>query len=414
MRRYIIMINKNVNLIGHPRVQPTEITKKFSLRGETSARQVYKIPLDLLYYNNKNGRIATLISKWESENGYEISELERDKYNETIENYIIKSNEQAFKKTRNSIASISQREAGVVLSDGCIIDGNRRYTCLRKLNKDDGTGKYGYFEAVILDPDITADEKEIKRLELELQHGQDEKVSYNPVENLIDVYKTIKEEKLLTLKEYADNCNKKESEIKRYLGQAEIIVDFLDYINAPGKYYIAVDLQLDASINEIYNVKQRVSSEGEWEKAKIVLYDNMLVKPMGDIKIMMRDIKSIINSDYFDEYFGEHYEVTKPLHEKLKEPESLDSDFIKDNIRNDEQLKENMLSACNEYKYKVTVSNVKRLPIEQMEDILTDLNKIDLEAITHMYGEDKVNFVKNYDMVKEKIEEIGKLIYEIK
>ena len=65
MRRYIIMINKNVNLIGHPRVQPTEITKKFSLRGETSARQVYKIPLDLLYYNNKNGRIATLISKWE-------------------------------------------------------------------------------------------------------------------------------------------------------------------------------------------------------------------------------------------------------------------------------------------------------------------------------------------------------------
>ena len=46
--------------------------------------------------------------------------------------------------------------------------------------------------------------------------------------------------------------------------------------------------------------------------------------------------------------------------------------------------------------------------------IVTDLNKIDLEAITHMYGEDKVNFVKNYDMVKEKIEEIGKLIYEIK
>ena len=32
-----------------------------------------------------------------------------------------------------SIKSISQRVAGVVLNDGCIIDGNRRYTCLRKL-----------------------------------------------------------------------------------------------------------------------------------------------------------------------------------------------------------------------------------------------------------------------------------------
>ena len=407
------MNNENFNLLEDSRVQQSEITKKFSLRGQTAPRPVYRIPLDLVYYNNKNGRIATLISKWEADNGYKISELDREKYNETIENYIIKSNESAYKKTKKSIESISQREAGVVLSNGCIIDGNRRYTCLRRLNSEDGSGKYGYFEAVILDPDITADEKEIKRLELELQHGQDEKVSYNPIEALIDVYKTVIDEKLLTTKEYADNSNKTEAAVKKDLGQAEIIIDFLNYINAPGKYYIAVDLQLDASIFEIYNIKQKLSDE-EWEKAKIVLYDNMLAKTVGDIKQLMRDIKSIINSEYFDDYFDEHYEASKPLHQKLKDVEILDSDFVKDSIRSDENLKKNLLSACENYKYMVAKTNIKRLPIEQIEDAYGMLNKIDLDSITHMVGEVRQQFIENYKQVKDKIDEIGSKIDEIK
>ena len=407
------MNDSNYNLLDDSRVQQSEITKKFSLRGQTEPRPVYRIPLDLVYYNNKNGRIATLISKWEADNGYKISELDRDKYNETIENYIIKSNENAYKKTKKSIESISQREAGVVLSNGCIIDGNRRYTCLRRLNSEDGSGKYGYFEAVILDPDITADEKEIKRLELELQHGQDEKVSYNPIEALIDVYKTVVEEQLLNVKEYADNSNQTESAVKKALGQAEIIIDFLNYINAPGKYYIAVDLQLDASIFEIYNIKQKLSEE-EWEKAKIILYDNMLAKTIGDIKQMMRDIKSIINSEYFDQYFTDHYEVAKPLHEKVKEAEMLDSDYIKDNIRSDDDLKENMLSACEKYKFKVVKTIIKRLPIEQMEDVYSILNKIDIDSITHMIGEEKQQFVDNYNQAKIIFDEIGSKIDEVR
>lgn len=407
------MNSENFNLLDDPRVQQSEITKKFSLRGQTAPRPVYRIPLDLVYYNNKNGRIATLISKWEADNGYKISELDREKYNETIENYIIKSNEAAYKKTKKSIESISQREAGVVLSNGCIIDGNRRYTCLRRLNSEDGSGKYGYFEAVILDPDITADEKEIKRLELELQHGQDEKVSYNPIEALIDVYKTVVEEQLLTTKEYADNSNKTEAAVKKDLGQAEIIIDFLDYINAPGKYYIAVDLQLDASIFEIYNIKQKLS-EDEWEKAKIVLYDNMLAKTIGDIKQLMRDIKSVINSDYFDDYFDKHYEAAKPLHQKLKDVEILDSDYIKDNIRSDDNLKKNLLDACENYKFIVAKTNIKRMPIEQMEDVYGLLSKIDIDSITHMVGEDRQQFVENYNQVKNKIEEIGSKIDEVR
>ena len=403
----------NDNLLENSRVLPSDITKKFSLRGKTEARPVYRIPLDLLYYNDKNGRIATLISKWEAENGYKISELERDKYNETIENYIIKSNEPAYKRTKNNIKIVGQMEAGVVLSNGCVIDGNRRYTCLRKLNAENSNGEFGYFEAVILDPDITADAKEIKRLELELQLGKDEKVTYNPVETLIDVYKTIEDEKILSIKEYADNSNTTESAIKKQLEMANIIVDFLDYINASGQYYIAVDLQLDASVNEIYNIKKNMS-EDEWEKAKVVLYDNMLVKPIGDIKFMMRDIKKIANSEYFDEYYNSHEEIANKIQDILQETDSVDSNYINNKLRSDESLKESLNESCIRYVSLINIDNAKRLPIEQIEDVYNIISKIDVDAISHINGEDKEEFKERYESILTIINEIGSRIDDTK
>lgn len=398
------------------KVLPAEMVKNFSLRGETKPWAVYKIPLDMVYYNHKNGRIATLISKWEAENGYEILKIKEnncDNYNETIENYIEKSNPKALERTKNNIQKLGQREAGVVLSNGCIIDGNRRYTCLRKLNEEEPSGKYGYFYAVILPEEMTADDKEIKRLELELQHGQDEKVSYNPIETLIDVYKTIVEEKLLSVSEYATNCDKKISEIEKSLKQAEIIVDFLDYINASGKYYIAVDLQLDASVSEIYTAKQKLSEEA-WEKAKIILYDNMLVKTKGDIKFIMRDIKKIALSEKLDQFFEEHCEIAKELHDKIAEKDECDSDFIKDEIRSDDKLKTKLLESCEKYLHKVNIDTAQKLPVEQISDASKIIEKVDLDALKYLKTEDMEDFINIYKYIKEKIEEIGNIVNEIK
>lgn len=69
---------------------------------------------------------------------------------------------------------MKKREPGVVLNGGRIIDGNRRYTCLRMLESE--SDEFGYFEAVILDFSIESNEKEIKTLELSIQHGEEKKL----------------------------------------------------------------------------------------------------------------------------------------------------------------------------------------------------------------------------------------------
>ena len=56
------------DLIGTDKVIKTCGSKKLTINGKTSLYPVYKIKLDLLYYNDQNDRIATYISKYNSEN----------------------------------------------------------------------------------------------------------------------------------------------------------------------------------------------------------------------------------------------------------------------------------------------------------------------------------------------------------
>ena len=144
----------NLNkLIGTDIVMKTTLTKKLTLGGKEQAFPVFKVKLEYLYYNDQNDRVGTWISRYCSENGNNsLSSLERDKYNDVIEEFVYESNPDAIKKTQKNIQRYGQREPGVTLFDGRIIDGNRRYTCLRRLNREDADIQY--FETVLIDSDI--------------------------------------------------------------------------------------------------------------------------------------------------------------------------------------------------------------------------------------------------------------------
>ena len=110
----------------------TDQRKKLTIEGQPIVYDVYKIDLNALYYNDKNDRIATWISKYKAEhNNEEFNTNDRENYNSTIQEFIVDSNQGAIDRTQSNIDLIGQQEPGVVLNDGRIIDGYRRYTCLR-------------------------------------------------------------------------------------------------------------------------------------------------------------------------------------------------------------------------------------------------------------------------------------------
>ncbi|PDM38564.1 hypothetical protein CMV37_01850, partial [Bacillus cereus] len=174
---------------------------------------VYRIPLKYLYYNAENGRIASAISRQDIQLE-PARDDENPEYNQLIAKMIVEDNAAKLKQTKKSIRESGQKVFGYVLADGRVIDGNRRYTALRQLAEE--TGETYLFEAVILPFTYASktERAEIKRLELAIQMGTEERQAYDPVDLAVDIYQTVVVDKLMTENDYAKEANIKQKEIK--------------------------------------------------------------------------------------------------------------------------------------------------------------------------------------------------------
>ncbi|UBH15784.1 ParB/RepB/Spo0J family partition protein [Macrococcus armenti] len=357
--------------------------EKLTVDGHTENYQVYKIKLSDLYYNDQNDRIASWMSKYKSENDVQQLNFEnREVYNDIVSQFIIKSNENAFKSTKKNIELIGQEVPAVVLMDGRIIDGNRRFTCLREIEKE--TKKTGYIEAIVLEKDVTSDQKAIKLLELYLQHGREERVGYNPVDRLVGVYKDIVQTELLTVEEYAKTTNLEIKEVNDMVKRAKLMVEFLEFINMPEQYHVARDLEIEGPIREIEAVLKKAKDDETREDVKNIIFASILMKPKGDITRYIRDFKNIINSTYQDEFIEKQMDLTEKVLEKIDEAEEVNTDFINHEVRSQEEIKDEMLNDFDKYQERLKKNKTLNSPATQLEKAILAIENIDTNIIKRL------------------------------
>lgn len=391
-------------------VIPTEVTRKLTMDGITKIYQVYKIKLSCLYYNDQNDRIATWISKYKADNNLENFDLnDIEAYNSVIQQFIINSNPGAIDKTKANINMVDQREPGVVLNDGRIIDGNRRFTCLRLLAEKDE--HFDWFEAVILDKDINDNRKEIKMLELMIQHGEEGKIDYNPIDRLVGIYNDIIDKKLLTISEYARSTNESEAEVRKKMTLANLMVEFLEYINAPKQFYIARDLELDGPLIELAAILKKCPDEDTRQKMKISMFSNILMKPEGDITRFVRQVKSVVETDYLDDFIEEQIEIAEQIAEEI--PENVtDSKAINEGVRRNEQLKSRLSHSMEKVVTKVKRTETRNRPALMVEKSIISLDSIDLKIIERLERDELIVLQDKVEELKAKITILEKSIDE--
>lgn len=387
--------------IGTDVVCATALSKKITIGGETKIYPVYKISLDKLFYNDQNDRIATWISQYNTE-GFQLNSEDED-YNNVIEKFIVESNPQAIKATKKNIQMVNQREPGVVLQDGRIIDGNRRFTCLRQLFEE-GNTDFGYFEAVILDKDISKNKKQIKLLELMIQHGEESKIDYNPIDKLVGIYNDIIKNELITVDEYVNSTNSKKSEVNKKIEEAKLMVEFLEYINANEKFYIARDLQLDGPLVELISILKKTDDEYK-QGIKFTVF-NMLAVKTGDSTREVRKLKKVVN---YEKY-------VKPLVEKQEEIGVKIIDIMNESDDTVAQLSKLSLerNIVEEINRSVSIAyqgagleTVKDGPLVQVEKAKDNLSVVDLNIIARM----EENSITD---LKYLVEEVELLLNKIK
>lgn len=212
---------------------------------------VYRIPLEHLYYNDENGRIASAISRLENRL-VPSKDTDNPNYNLAIEKMVVEDNSAKLKQTKKSIRESGQKVFGYVLADGRVIDGNRRYTALRQLAKE--TGESYFFEAVILPftYELKTERAEIKRLELAIQMGTEERQAYDPVDLSVDIYQTVVVDQLISVADYSKEAKINKKEVSDRIETVLLMQDYLNFINAKSNaFHIIKDTKLYTPLYEL-------------------------------------------------------------------------------------------------------------------------------------------------------------------
>ncbi|MDH8970294.1 ParB/RepB/Spo0J family partition protein [Staphylococcus epidermidis] len=401
-----------MNMINTNELIKTNLTTRLTVDGITDEYDVYKIKLDNLYYNDQNDRIATWISKYKADNHLESFDLSNiEEYNKIIADFIKESDENAFKKTKNNIKALGQTEPAVILRDGRIIDGNRRFTCLRDLAKEDL--KFNYLDAIFINKDIQDSKKEIKLLELYLQHGREERVGYKPIDRLVGVYNDVIKNKLITVEEYTKNTGQKTSEVTKMIDRANLMVEFLEFIDMPEHYYLARDWDLDGPLGEIKAVLNKIKTEEEREDVKNIIFTNIALKPDTDMTRYIRKIKKLVNTPQFKPFIEDNMELCERFLEKFDDKEEETTvEFINKEVRGDEELKDDLKNTYDKYQEKVKKRNSINAPKNQIEKAIDALQNIDFDIVLRLNDEtDYPQFLNSLERLEEEIENIKHEVY---
>ena len=413
-----LSINENISDWGIGR---TSMQKIIVLKNESIKKEVYRIPIDILVYNPNNGRMFMEAKRFESEENTKLDDLKKidpKKYNDEVENLIWSTNEERNLSTKRDIEKFGQIEPGVVLDDGIVIDGNRRFTCLRRLHREHPDDpKYKFFSAAIIRVDgknIT--KKLLKEYELRVQFGSDEKVGYNVINKNMSIYELIEknENKDFDYATVADllGNNTKASDILKICKTCRLVDEFLDYIGKTGEYQIAEDLKIYWPLEPL---SQYLSNESknltqlEINQRKHLFFDYLLTLDVALITQNLRDglikkvfkndeatkkliiehnekignkIKDVINNANSVTIFNDLINELKDSEEAVEDKEAYEKAVQKEVSKNqlDVPLKEciNALKSLENVNVKPLVNASNTIAEKKLSEISSTLNEIEI------------------------------------
>ena len=114
-------------------------------------------------------------------------------------------------------------------------------------------------------------------LELQIQIGEEARVDYNPIDRLVGIYRDLVDTELLKPEEYARSTNDTVKNVKKLMEISKLLVEFLEAINAPGKFYIARDMDLNGPLYELYGILNKIKDEDKKQQTKYIVFTKFYI-----------------------------------------------------------------------------------------------------------------------------------------
>lgn len=411
----ILNLLTNDNLLDWG-IERTSKQKILVLKNQSIQYDVYKIPVDILVYNPNNGRMFMEAKRFESEEGIKLESLkDKDpkKYNDEVENLIWSTNEERNLSTKRDIEKFGQIEPGVVLDDGTVIDGNRRFTCIRRLHREHpDNNMYSFFLAAI----VRVDEKQItkkllKEYELRVQFGADEKVGYNVINKNMSIYDLIKNNDFnySTVADILGNGTTT-GDILKICRTCKLIDEFLEYIEKPEEYQIAEDMKIYWPLEPLaqyFATEEKNLTRLEMQQRKHLFFDYLLTLDIPLITQNLRDglIKKVFkDSKITKELIDEHKEtIGNSIHNIIKEAKDVATfnEYIKE-LKNSEKANDDKENYIKVTSFLVS-KNQLDVPLKECKNALKSLDNVNIKPLVNASNE----------IAENKLSEISQVLNEI-
>ena len=229
---------------------------------------------------------------------------------------------------------------------------------------------------------------------------------------MVGVYQVIVESHLLTIKEYADSANKTVSEIEKDVELAKLLVEYLEFINAPMQFYIARDQNLNGPLVELQGILKNVKDDDDKDQLKATVFVNLLRQPDTDMTRYIRSVKTLVkepDTKYLREYLSANSDVIESVIESLPEKIEDAPDAIS-KIREDEDSKAKLRRATEISVNKVKARQTKDLPLQNISKAIDLVQTIDTGVFAVLTDDQKKSIVEKInDLIDLSQQIVGKL-----
>ena len=277
----------------HPECKSSN-TYPQKLRGERQNLEVYSLPLDLLFYNIRNGRFAMEYGALKEKEGRELR-AEDPADAKKIQKLLLEIDPKHTLHLENDLKKMRQTEPGVITIGGYVLNGNRRMAVLNNL-VEQGDSSFGYLDVARLPGKVSA--IDVWKIEAGLQLSREKRLDYDPINVLLKFEEGLNAG--INAKEMAQSLygGFKENDIVEKLHQLKLIIQYLNYIQCPKEYHRVkgLDTHFIDLRKRLVNAEKRGLTRDEINDTKVIgfglIFDGIQHRELRKIDQILADEKT--------------------------------------------------------------------------------------------------------------------------
>lgn len=273
------------------------------LQGKNEDLSVYRLPLDLLFFNIRNGRFAAEYIELKKKEGRElVSENPEDA--KKIQNLLININPKESNNLIEDLKKYGQREPGIITHDGYVINGNRRTAALQRI-VENGNDQFRYIQVSRLPSRVTAED--LWKIEAGIQLSRKVQLDYGPINTLLKFKEGI--ESGLSAIQIANALygGYTEEEIHENLEQLKLITKYTKFIGEEGNYKLAEGV--NEHFVDLRNILKRARNQG-FPPDEIIAIERIGFQLIFD-GVPQRELRKITD-------ILRHEKITKKLYDAIQ------------------------------------------------------------------------------------------------